>query len=297
MAETLPRLTATDPIAEIVAALEASGVVLIDGMLDAGVLARFNSEIDEHLEAAEPGRRLMNPVIDGFFGEHTRHITGVAGKSRTFVDEVLCHPVLLGVCDEILLPSCAKYQLNIAHVLDRGPGAVQQMLHRDELVWVHLFQGGSGQLNDAWKSRAHPEVQVASIVALEDFEAENGATRIVPGSHRWPLDRQPQPEEMVAAEMPAGAAVLYFGSTIHGGGPNTSADRRRRGMHQSYTLGWLRTEENHYLTTPLEVARTLPRQALDLMGYSAHDALMSGGGYLGAVDTADPLDLMDQGRL
>ena len=82
-----------------------------------------------------------------------------------------------------------------------------------------------------------------------------------------------------------------------GGGPNTTADRRRRGMHQSYTLGWLRTEENHYLTTPVELARTLPRQALDLMGYSAHDALMSGGGYLGAVDTADPLDLIEQGRL
>ncbi len=138
---------------------------------------------------------------------------------------------------------------------------------------------------------------MASIIALEDFDAENGATRIIPGSHQWPLEREPQLDELVAAEMPAGSAVLYLGSTIHGGGPNTTTDRRRRGMHQSYTLGWLRTEENHYLTTPIEVARTLPRQALDLMGYSAHDALMSGGGYLGAVDTADPLALMEQGRL
>jgi ectoine hydroxylase-related dioxygenase (phytanoyl-CoA dioxygenase family) len=259
-------------------------------MLDVEVLARFNAEIDEHLDAADPGRPLMNPVIEGFFGKATRHITGVAAKSRTFVDHVLCHPVLLGVCDAILLPSCARYQLNIAHVLDRGPGAVQQLLHRDELVWVHLFQG-------AWQSRPRPEVQVASILALEDFDAENGATRVIPGSHRWPREREPQLAEGVAAEMPAGSAVLYLGSTIHGGGPNTTADRRRRGMHQSYTLGWLRTEENHYLTTPVEFARTLPRQALDLMGYSAHDALMSGGGYLGAVDTADPLDLIEQGRL
>jgi len=290
MAETIPRLRSSDPVSDIVAALEESGVVRVDEMLDAEVLARFNAEINPHLEAVDPGRRLMNPVIQGFFGDATRHITGVAAKSRTFVDHVLCHSVLLAVCDTILLPSCARYQLNIAHVLDRGPGALQQLLHRDELVWVHLFQQG-------WQSAPRPEVQVASILALEDFDAENGATRVIPGSHRWPRERQPQLAELVTAEMPAGSAVLYLGSTIHGGGPNTTTNRRRRGMHQSYTLGWLRTEENHYLTTPVELARSLPREALDLLGYSAHDALMSGGGYLGAVDTADPLDLIEQGRL
>jgi ectoine hydroxylase-related dioxygenase (phytanoyl-CoA dioxygenase family) len=284
MAETIPRLNAMDPIPEIVAALEQSGVVRVDGMLDADVLARFNAELDEHLEAAEPGRELMNPFVQGFFGQHTRHLTAVAAKSRTFVEQVLVHPVLLGVCDEVLLPSCARYQLNIAHVLDRRPGAELQLLHRDELVWIHLPQ-------------PHPEVQVASIIALEDFAAENGATRVIPGSHRWPRDREPRFDELVPAEMPAGSAVIYLGSTIHAGGPNVTQDRGRRGMHQSYTLGWLRTEENHYLGTPIEVARGLPRQALELLGYAAHDAILSGGGYLGAVDTADPVDLIEQGRL
>ena len=284
MAETIPRLRSTDPIAEIVTALDEAGVVRVDDMLDASVLARLNAEIDEHLEAADPNRKLMNPLIEGFFGPHTRHITAVAAKSRTFVDHVLVHPILLGVCDEILLPFCSRYQLNIAHVLDRGPGAALQLLHRDEVVWVHLPQ-------------PHPEIQVASIIALEDFRAENGATRVIPGSHRWPRDREPRLDELVAAEMPAGSAVIYLGSTIHGGGANVTKDERRRGMHHSYTLGWLRTEENHYLGTPLEVARAFPRQALELLGYAAHDAIQSGGGYLGAVDTADPVDLIQQGRL
>jgi len=290
MAERIPQRTANDSIPEIVSALEEFGVVRVDGMLDAPLLARFNAEIDEHLEAADPDRRLMNPLIEGFFGKATRHITGLAAKSPVFVDHVLCHPVLLGVCDAILLPSCARYQLNIAQVLDRGPGSEMQLLHRDELVWVHLFE-------QAWSSGPHPEVQVASMIALEDFSADAGATRIIPGSHRWPRERQPQLEETVAAEMPAGSAVLYLGSTVHGGGANTTPDRRRRGMHQSYTLGWLRTEENHYLTTPIETARSLPAQALDLLGYTAHDALMSGGGYLGSVDTADPRDLIERGTL
>ena len=290
MAEKIPHKTASDSIPEIVSALEEFGVVRVDGMLDAGLLARFNAEIDEHLEAADPERPLLNPVIEGFFGKATRHITGLAAKSRTFVDHVLCHPVLLAVSDAILLPSCARYQLNIAQVLDRGPGSQQQLLHRDELVWIHLFER-------AWASGSRPEVQVASVIALEDFSEENGATRIIPGSHRWPRERKPRLEETVAAEMPAGSAVLYLGSTIHGGGANTTPDRRRRGMHQSYTLGWLRTEENHYLSMPIETARSLPPQALDLLGYAAHDALMSGGGYLGSVDTADPRHLIERGSL
>jgi ectoine hydroxylase-related dioxygenase (phytanoyl-CoA dioxygenase family) len=284
MAEAVPQRKASDPISDVVAALRESGVVVVSEVLGADVLARFNSEIDEHLAAAVPDRKLVNPVIDAFFGRQTRHCTGIAAKSRTFVDEILVHPLLLGICDEILLPSCARYQLNIAHVLDRGPGAPQQLLHRDELVWVHL-------------PRPHPEVQVASVIALEDFEAANGATRVAPGSHRWPRGRQPTPDELVAAEMPAGSAVIYLGSTIHGGGPNTTASRRRRGMHQSYTLGWLRTEENHYLSIPIERARELPRRALELLGYATHDALRAGGGYLGAVDTADPVELIEQGRL
>ena len=284
MAESIARLPATAPTEQIASALQEAGAVIVEDFIDAATLARFNAELDVHLEASDPHRELINPFVTAFFGPHTRHITGVAAKSRVFAEDILCHPVLLGVCDEILLPSCASYQLNIAHVLDRGPGAEQQYLHRDELVWCHL-------------PRPHPEVQLASIVALEDFSAENGATRIIPGSHRWPLEREPQLDELVAAEMPAGAAIIYLGSTIHGGGPNSTPDRRRRGMHLSYTLGWLRTEENHSLSTPPSVARTLPPTAQALLGYRAHDALAMGGGYLGTVDTRDPMDLLESGEL
>lgn len=284
MGETIPRETAAAPPGRIHAALAEHGALIVEDLLDADVLARLNEEIDVHLDRANPARELLNPFVKAFFGPHTRHITGVASKSRTFVDEVLCHPVYLAACDEILLPACARYQLNLAHVLDRGPGSEQQLLHRDELVWCHV-------------PKPHPELQVASVLALVDFTEANGATRVIPGSHRWPRDREPQLSELVCAEMAAGAAVLYLGSTIHGGGPNTTSNERRRGMHLSYTLGWLRTEENHYLSTPPEVARTLPRQAQEMLGYAVHDALAQGGGYLGAVDTRDPVELLASGEL
>lgn len=281
----LAQLPADTPTEELLKAIEEDGAVIVDGLLAPDAVARFNAELDAPLaEAGHADRALVNPLIEWFMGKQTRHLTAVAARSRVFIDEVLCHPVLLGLCDAVLLPSCARYQLNIAHVLDRGPGSEQQLLHRDELVWCQV-------------PRPHPELQLACVIALGDFSADNGATRVVPGSHRWPLDRQPEPDEVVAAEMPAGAAVIYLGSTIHGGGPNTTKDQRRRGMHVSYTLGWLRTEENHYLTATPDVVRSFPRQAQELLGYAVHDALAQGGGYLGAVDTADPVELIAQGKL
>ncbi|MEO2193274.1 MAG: phytanoyl-CoA dioxygenase family protein [bacterium] len=207
--------------------------------------------------------------------------------------ELMCHPVFLALCDRILLPSCARYQLNLGHLLQRGPGAEEQWLHRDEVVW-----------NDM--PRPDPELQVASVIALVDFTRANGATRIVPGSHRWP-DRQMSPAEQAGqptpsedqfayAEMPAGSAIVYSGGTLHGGGANTT-DQLRRGVHLSYCLGWLRTEENNYLSTPPAIAATYPRQAQELLGYAVHDSISRGGGYLGMVRMKDPVELLARGEL
>jgi ectoine hydroxylase-related dioxygenase (phytanoyl-CoA dioxygenase family) len=282
----LERIAATSPAERVVDALDRDGAVIVEDLLDADLLARFNAEIDPFLETAPlaKDRPFVNDLIQWFFGAQTRDVTGVAGRSRVFATEILTHPLYRAVCDAILLPSCSSYQLNIAHVLERGPGSEQQLIHRDEAVWIHL-------------PRPHPEVQIASVIALVDFTAENGATRVAPGSHRWEPDRIAAPEELVAAEMAAGSAVLYLGSTLHGGGPNTTADVRRRGMHVSYCLGWLRTEENQYLAAPLDVVRTLPRESQAILGYAAHDAIAAGGGYLGSVAVQDPLELLATGQL
>jgi ectoine hydroxylase-related dioxygenase (phytanoyl-CoA dioxygenase family) len=284
MSPGIPRLHATAPVEKIVAGLNEYGAVIVEGVLSPDLLARFNAEIEPILEQTSPKRAYLNPLIDFFYGERVRQITGVAARSRVFGEEILCHPFYTGVCDAILGPSCARYQLNVAQVMDRGPGAEQQLLHRDEDVWVHL-------------PRPHPEVQLASVIALVDFRAELGATVVAPGSHRWDRARKAEPHELVAAEMPAGSAVVYLGSTIHAGGRNATANEWRRGMHMSFVVGWLRTEENNYLATPPAVARTLPRKSQELLGYVAHDAIASGGGYLGAVDLLDPIDLLEKGKL
>jgi ectoine hydroxylase-related dioxygenase (phytanoyl-CoA dioxygenase family) len=260
-----------------VEALQRDGAVLVDHLLDRATIDAINAEATPYVEAADPDMQHLNPALQIFHAD-IRHVSGLAGKSRTFATEVMVHPVLLGVCDAILAPSCARYQLNLAHLLERLPGAGAQYLHRDELVWNLVPE-------------PRPELQVASVIALVDFTADNGATRVVPGSHQWDRDRQPLGEETAVAEMPAGSAVVYLGTTIHGGGANVSTEPRR-GVHLSYTLGWLRTEENNYLAVPPEVARTLPRQCQEVLGYAVHDAIETGGGYLGMVDLRDPIEVL-----
>ncbi len=284
MSASLKHLRLRDGKDAIEAALKEDGGVVVEGFLSPDVVARLNAEVDAEVAQADPGMKHLNPGIQFFFGDKTRHVNAMAARSRTFATEVMIHPVFLALCDGILLPSCARYQLNLGHLLVRGPGALQQMLHRDEDVWVHV-------------PRPHGELQLASILALVDFRRENGATCVVPGSQRWPRGRQPEPHELACAEMPAGSAVIYLGSTIHAGGANQTADEWRRGLHISYTLGWLRTEENNYLAVPPDVARTLPRLAQEVLGYAVHDAIASAGGYLGALNLRDPVDLLQEGKL
>jgi ectoine hydroxylase-related dioxygenase (phytanoyl-CoA dioxygenase family) len=279
---TLKTLSAAEGLDAIEAELHASGGVIVRDVLERDLLRQFNAEMDPLLEAASTATHL-NPLISAFFGDRVRHVSGLAGKSALFAERIMCHPLYLALCDRVLLPNCADYRLNLGHLMDRGPGSERQLIHRDELVWVHYRE-------------PKPEIQLATILALVDFTRDNGATCVVPGSHRWEAGRQPREEEIAYAEMPAGSAVIYLGSTLHAGGTNNT-DNWRRGVHMSYCLGWLRTEENNLLAVPPAKARYLSRRAQELVGYGVHDAIEDLGGYLGMLDMSHPTDLLDQGKL
>jgi ectoine hydroxylase-related dioxygenase (phytanoyl-CoA dioxygenase family) len=276
----LQTLEADTPADQVVAALEADGAVIVRDLLDPDVVRAINTEVDPYVEAADPDMRHLNPGVQ-FFHAQTRHVSGLAGKSRTFATEVMIHPLLMSLCDTILGPSCARYQLNLAHLLERLPGATDQFWHQDELVWNLVPE-------------PKPELQLASVIALVDFTADNGATRVFPGSNHWEAGRYPADEQPEVAVMPAGSAILYLGSTFHGGGAHTGT-APRRGVHLSYTLGWLRTEENNYLAVPPEIACKLPRECQEVLGYAVHDAIERGGGYLGMLDMRDPVEMFEEG--
>ena len=111
--------------------MREDGGVIVEDLLDAELLDRFNRELDPLMAGIDPERSFVNPAIDYFFGKRTRHLSAVAAHSRVFAHEILPHPVYEAIAADVLGKSCSSYILNIAHVMDRGPGAEQQLFHRD----------------------------------------------------------------------------------------------------------------------------------------------------------------------
>jgi hypothetical protein len=280
------RYDASDATTEtVIEAMITDGAVIVDGMIATGVLHRMLEDVSPHVDNADPKMEHVSPILQWFFGDRTRHVAALVGKSPAFANDVLPHPLLMAVCDRFLLEHCAMYQLNLGHIIVRGPGSKAQILHRDEGNWT------------TYMPKPAPEMQISSMTALVDFTRENGATKIVPGSHRWPELRRPDPSEVAYAEMSAGSTVIYFGSTVHAAGDNVTDEQWRLGLHLSYTLGWLRTEENNYLACPPAIARTLPLKSQQLLGYAIHDTLEAGGGYLGMLELQDPIAMLASGSL
>lgn len=241
----IKHFSADAPAESMLAAIREDGAMIIDELVDPAALAALRSETDPYMEATGNGP-------DEFAGLLTTRTGGLVMRSKGCRDLVQ-NPVVLGLCDDFLLPFCQRYQLHLTQIIRLRPGQGAQPIHRDRWAWgTHL---------------AHVEPQLNTIWALTDFTLENGATRVVPGSTAWPDDRVASDEEITQASMTAGSVLVYTGSVFHGGGENRSGDDRI-GLNITYSLGWLRQEENQYLSTPPELARSLPRELQELIGYS-----------------------------
>ncbi|MEM9893129.1 MAG: phytanoyl-CoA dioxygenase family protein [Actinomycetota bacterium] len=125
---------------------------------------------------------------------------------------------------------------------------------------------------------------MATMWAVSEFTAANGGTRIVPGSHRWEAGRTAEPHEVTRAEMPTGAVLIWLGGTLHGAGANVTEDDRRYGVIITYSLGWLRQEENQSFTMPLAEALALPDATRRRLGFDMD--------YNGALGFYDPSVLL-----
>jgi len=273
----LERLPADCTTADIVEANERRGAVIVDGWLSPGLLERFNSELDPWLEA-HAGTDSGSEASDEFLGLCTRRLQGLCAKTPSFV-EIMLDERLLGFAEAVLGPISPSFVLNDGEVIDIGPGESAQPLHRDDDAWNFANPGGPMIVN--------------TIAALVDITPEMGATLVVPGSHRWAPGRQPVAAEITACALPAGSALFLRGDTLHAGGANRTTDRRRRALSTGYCCGWLRPVENSYTNIGLDVVRTLPRRARELLGYALYDASASGGGYLGYHEMGDPMRLVD----
>jgi ectoine hydroxylase-related dioxygenase (phytanoyl-CoA dioxygenase family) len=273
----IERLPPDCRIEDILGAADRDGGVIVEGFLDPDLLARFNAELDPWIER-HPGTDAGSDEASQFIGRHTRRLHGLCAKAPSFV-EIMLDERLLAFAEHVLSPVTPQIILQNGELIDIGPGQPAQPLHRDDDSWRPFLP-----------LRA---VCVNSITALVDVTPEMGGTLVVPGSHRWELDRVAKDDEVVALAMPAGASLLFRGDTLHAGGANTTPDRNRRALSTAFCCGWLRPVENSYTNVPLEVVRELPRRAQELLGYALYDAMQLGGGNLGFHEVGDPMKLFE----
>jgi ectoine hydroxylase-related dioxygenase (phytanoyl-CoA dioxygenase family) len=261
----IPRFDRSASAEDVAAGLARAGCAIVERLVDPAQMDAARRELAPWLDATPTG-------ADAFAGRHTRRTGGLVARSP-LCREFITHPLALGVVGRVLAHA-TNFHLHLTQVIAIGPGEPGQLIHRDQWAF-DFFPFPSGY-----------EVQCNTIWAMTDFTEENGATRVIPGSHRMADKLQFQHADTVPAEMPAGSVVFYTGSLYHGAGANRS-NATRYGLNLTYALGWLRQEENQYLSVPLDVARTLPEPLLALIGYAR-------GAYaLGYVDDVrDPLDAL-----
>ncbi|MEM9521250.1 MAG: phytanoyl-CoA dioxygenase family protein [Actinomycetota bacterium] len=262
MAAIIPTCApSTDP-EEMYALLGDAGALVVHDMFDPGQRSAVRSELAEHLEAAHVG----GDQPEDFYPGNTRRIVAIPHRSPTMRDLVM-HDVVTELGDRHLGPNSTKWQLNVSAALEVGPGARDQVLHREEDLYPYF-------------EVPRPNLILASMWAVTDFTADNGGTQIVPGSHRWVADRTAAPEEIVRAEMPAGSVLFWLGGTLHGAGANVTEDDWRYGVIYTFNLGWLRTEEAQHLSMPLSDALALDDELCSRLGF----AMDYGDGALGFYD-------------
>lgn len=220
--------------------------------------------------AATMAREGIGFGANAFLGERTRRIFNLLSRDPAFAQVPLFPPVL-ALAEQVLDPGLLLSSLT---AIEMHPGQEPQPFHADD---------GSIPL-----PRPHVPLTCVAIWALTDFTGDNGATRIVPHSHR--SDRIPrrseQPGEVVEAVMPAGSVLVYNGSIWHGGGANRS-DGVRIGIVSNYCAGWVRHEENQLLALSRDQVAGLPPRLRRMVGYGVYRGL------IGHVDQVDPGTWLD----
>ncbi|MFD7844250.1 phytanoyl-CoA dioxygenase family protein [Nocardia sp. NPDC059764] len=243
------------------AALERDGYVILPDLLAA-------AELDEIRESVAP--LLDRSGRNNFEGHSTQRVYSVLNKTRS-CDRIADHPRVLALLDRLFMPN---YLLSMLQVINIQPGEAAQMLHTDDGFYP--------------LPRPRKALGAATIWAIDDFTADNGATDVVPGSQLWgdELPDESTPREPVV--MRAGSCVFFGGTLWHGGGANRSANPRLA-LTAQYCEPWLRPQEAFTLSMTRDTVRAVSEDIRRMLGYSIHPP------FIGQVDGMHPKRLLEPG--
>lgn len=242
------------------AAIERDGYTIIEDFLAPAQLAEVRRVLALYLDS-HAGR-------NDFEGTRTERVYTLVARARVMWDIVLDARVM-ALCERYLLPN---FLLTASQAIRINPGETPQPFHSD----------------DSFHYLPHPRpmISLSTIVAVDAFTAQNGATNVVPGSHQWDEAKRADmysfagggdgaaadarlEAQAISAAMPAGACIVFSGTLIHRGGRNLS-DASRCAFSNQYCQPWARPQENFILGVPQQVARQMPANLQALLGYSIH---------------------------
>ena len=243
--------------------IERQGFAIIPDWIDED---RVNTLASDLRTEVNPIRELMKP------DEKTVRAHNLLAKTRC-VDDLVCDDRLVAIVQGVLGP---HVQVSVVVMFDLLPGSKPQGLHQDDGLWP--------------LPRPHPPFVVNSIIAVDEFTKENGATVVVPGSHKWHT-RKPKPlpeSETLQVEMKPGTLLIWTGALWHGGGANRT-NRSRLAVDINYNLSYLRQQENQYIGVPRDQLEKMPEKLRKLIGYQYGLNFVGPG----MVDLRDPLKMVD----
>ena len=256
-----------DPIQEHVARVRDQGYTV----LERAIAPRTIDDIRGALMRLERDKQFGYSTTS-FEGLNTVRINNLLAHDEVFW-QIPLQPDVLAIAQALLDP---ELLLSSLCSLTLGPGQTAQPMHEDTQQ-IPL-------------PRPHVPLSINAVWALSDFTDANGATRIVPGSHRF--DHAPdygRHYDSVAATVPAGSIIVFDSALWHAGGANTTAERRWA-LSCYYCAGWMRQQENLQLGIPRETAARFPRRLQELCGYSVYR------GQWGHIDNHDPIELLGRER-
>lgn len=240
--------------------LMRDGYVIIENLISA----------DECAEIREEGLALLgNTGRNAFEGHKTQRVYNVLSKTRK-TDGLATHPRILGLMDKFFRPG---FLLSQSQIINIQPGEAAQGLHTDDSFYR--------------LPRPRQPLGAATVWAIDEFTAENGATVVIPQSHEWGDDRQGQRAEAISAIMPAGSVIFFLGTTWHGGGQNRS-DQPRFAITHQYCEAYMRQQENYLLELSVDTVRQMSSELQSLVGYSIYPPFM------GMVEGMHPLRLLER---
>jgi ectoine hydroxylase-related dioxygenase (phytanoyl-CoA dioxygenase family) len=247
--------------------MKRDGFTIVEGAIEPSLVETLRDDIfrlERELAVA--------PATNLFEGTRTHRIYNLLARGAVY-QQVPVHAEVLPIVEGVLDRGCLVSSLSSIAIV---PGETEQPLHADDQL-IPL-------------PKPHVSIICNTMWALTDFTIENGATRVVPGSHL--ADRSPQPfgepVEVQYAEMKAGSVLVFDGSIWHGGGANRTTERRL-GLAMNYCAGWIRQQENQQLGIPLEIARGFSERLRKLAGFGLYKRL------LGHIDKCSPDDLLEGG--